>query len=90
MEVYVSKSYIAFHSGSQSGIQTHEKAMKWAQDQMTGGRVDKVHIAQIIEVVERSTPPITVSRFEPEPAYNEPQVLKDGPSYCDHMATKAA
>lgn len=68
MEVYVSKSYIAFHSGSQSGIQTHEKAMKWAQDQMTGGRVDKVHIAQIIEVVERSTPPITVSRFEPEPA----------------------
>lgn len=57
------KKFIAFINGSNSGIQTHEKAVEWAQNQMTAGKWDKIHIAEVIEVVERTVPAVKVNSF---------------------------
>jgi hypothetical protein len=57
------KKFIAFVSGSNSGIQTYDKAVDWAQNQMTNGRIDKIHIAEVIEVVERTVPAVKTSTF---------------------------
>lgn len=57
------KRFIAFHNTSNSGIQTKEYATNWAQELLGQGKVSKVHIAEVIEVVERSAPPIEVKPF---------------------------
>lgn len=55
--------FIAFNGSSNSGIQTKEKAVEWASTTMTHHKVDKIHIAEVIEVVERTVPPVKVTPF---------------------------
>jgi len=58
------KKFIAFHGSANSGIRTKDEAIKWAADLMTKQpAAAEVHTAEIIEVVERKTPPITVRSF---------------------------
>lgn len=58
------KKFIAFYSGSTSGIQTKEKAIAWASAQMSQKMgLDQVHIAEVIEVVERTVPCVEVKSF---------------------------
>lgn len=57
------KRYIAFHNSMNSGIKSKEAALQWAQELLGQGKVGKVHIAEVIEVVERSAPPISVKQF---------------------------
>lgn len=64
------KKFIAFINGSNSGIQTKERAHEWAANQLGQGRIDKIHIAEVIETVERAQPTIEVKSFFCE--LNEP------------------
>ena len=57
------KRFIAFHGSSNSGIKSKEAATQWATELLGQGKVASVHIAEIIEVVERSAPPILVKPF---------------------------
>lgn len=57
------KRYIAFHAGYNSGIATKEKAYEWAANFLGQGKVSSVHIAEVIEVVERATPAINTKSF---------------------------
>lgn len=60
------KRYVAFHNSMCSGIQSKEKVLQWATELLGQVKVGKVHVAEVIEVVERSTPPISVKPFEAE------------------------
>jgi hypothetical protein len=57
------KKFITFVNGSNSGIQTYDKAVEWAQKQMVNGRMDEVHVAEVIEVIERTVPSIRTVPF---------------------------
>lgn len=57
------KKYIAFLNGSNSGIQTREKAQQWAADILGQGKVSCVHVAEVIEVIERAVPIVTMKQF---------------------------
>ncbi len=58
------KKYIAFHGQQNSGIQTKEKAHEWASIVMTkNNSIGTVHVCEVIETVERTTPPIVVRSF---------------------------
>lgn len=57
------KRFIAFHGSANSGIKSKEGATQWATELLGQGKVGHVHIAEIIEIVERSAPPITVKPF---------------------------
>lgn len=57
------KRFIAFHGSANSGIQTKEKAHEWAANLLGMGKVGAVHVAEVIEVVERATPIISTKPF---------------------------
>lgn len=58
------KKFIAFNGAANSGIQTKEKAVEWASTQMGQKHgLDKVHIAEVVEVVERTVPAFKVTSF---------------------------
>ena len=57
------KRYIAFHNSSNSGIRSKEAALQWATELLGQGKVGLVHLAEVIETVERSAPPIEVKPF---------------------------
>lgn len=58
------KKFIAFNGSVNSGIQTKEKAVEWATAQMSQKHgLDKVHIAEVVEVVERTVPAVKVTSF---------------------------
>lgn len=62
------KRFIAFIGGANSGIQTREKAIAWASAQMTQKtNIESVHIAEVIEVVERVVPAVEINRYHPVP-----------------------
>jgi len=58
------KRYIAFHNQQNSGIIDQAKAQEWALNYLTKNmNVTKVHIAEVLLVVERAAPPIAVNEF---------------------------
>lgn len=57
------KKYIAFHNSSNSGVQTKEKVHEWAANLLGQGKIGTVHVAEVIETVERATPIIEVKAF---------------------------
>lgn len=57
------KRFIAFHGSSNSGIQTKEKAHEWAANLLGQGKVGAVHVAEVVEVVERAIPVINTKPF---------------------------
>lgn len=59
------KRYIAFNGSSNSGIQTHEKAIEWAKKEIqnkTG--LFEVPICAVIETVERVEPVVQVKPYK--------------------------
>lgn len=66
------KKFIAISSAggnSTSGVQTKNDALAWAQKIMgQHHNVSHVFLCEVIEVVERAEPPITVKAFQPEVA----------------------
>jgi predicted ArsR family transcriptional regulator len=58
------KKFIAFNGSANSGIQTHDKAIEWAQKEMAQKTaLAAVNICEVMEVVERVAPVITTKRF---------------------------
>lgn len=58
------KKFIAFHSNGNSKVCTKEEAYAWATKQLGGsGIIHLVHIAEVMEVAERTTPTIEVKTF---------------------------
>lgn len=58
------KKYLAFHGATNSGIQSKDKAHQWAAHQLSvNTKIDKVHIAEVIETCERTTPTIETKQF---------------------------
>lgn len=59
------KKYIAVNGASTSGIQTHAKALEWAQKEMSNKTaLVSVYICEIVEVAERIAPAIRTRPFE--------------------------
>lgn len=58
------KKFIAFTSAGNSSIISKEKAIEWAKTQMVQKQsLERVHIAEVIEVVERTEPIVAVKQF---------------------------
>lgn len=60
------KRYIAFQNSSNSGIQTREKALEWAANTITQKGCSTAYLCEVMEVIERSTPPITTRAYVPQ------------------------
>jgi len=53
--------YVAVLGGMTSGVTTREKAIEWATKQLASDvRHHSVTVCQVVAVVERTIPPITV------------------------------
>jgi len=53
--------FVAFLGGQNSGVTTRDKAIEWASKQLANNHGHKeVFIGEIVAVVERTTPPISV------------------------------
>lgn len=59
------KRYVAFHGNANSGIQTKENAVEWASSLLTDTKASKVHLCEVIEVIERETIPIVSTPYMP-------------------------
>jgi hypothetical protein len=57
------KRFIAFYGSSNSGIQTKDKALKWAAELLGQGKIGKVHLCEVTDIVERAQPIITMKPF---------------------------
>ncbi len=58
------KKYVAFTTNSNSGITTLEKASDWAANQLgTKLALSHVHVAEVIQIVERASPLISTKSF---------------------------
>lgn len=57
------KRYIAFCGSSNSGIKTREGAVQWASDLLGQGKNHQVFVTEIIETVERTSPPVVVKPY---------------------------
>jgi hypothetical protein len=66
----MSRQFVAFINGSTtSGLKDdRQKAIDWAQEQLnTLSKHTAVHICEVVAVVERAAPPITVREIVHEP-----------------------
>lgn len=58
------KRFIAFYNSSNSGIQTKDKAIEWATNQMSKTpNISEVHLCEVVNVVERTVPTVVVKDF---------------------------
>lgn len=59
------KRYVAFHGSANSGIRTRDGAIQWASELLGQGKINQVLITEIVEVVERTSPPVEVKPYIP-------------------------
>lgn len=61
--------YIAVLPGNfgakNSGIVSRDRARQWAESQLTGTKATKVIVAEVVETVELSAPPVAIKPFHP-------------------------
>ena len=58
------KKFIAFTTNSNSGIKSKDDVIAWANTQLAQKQnLIEVHVAEVIEVVERTVPTTQIRRF---------------------------
>jgi hypothetical protein len=79
------KNFIAFQAGQNSGICSHQKAIEWSENLMTKQTgVVKTFICEIIETVEKETPPFVVKRYE-APETLVPEIVEAKTGHFDQL-----